>query len=290
MTYVMTGSAISQAITLLPPPRHNMRQDGHEWGLSCLCSSIAAAVEVSLSDTVKAMEETCGNCNPLSMLKCIESCNIWRLKNQFRSIHKKMQEHDFMPRLLNALKNRKGLQGLQIISKNQVTISKLQRELKKLDSYHSQETIAEEYIQPLIDVGLVGEDRGEYFAAVLGQRINELTKRSRSIAECLPPHSEYFEKMVLIALLKEPKTYQALEALIPEGRVARALSRLQSMGLIEAAEKNDRVFFFTTQRNPDKESPSPTERRVHENLPEEGISARRLALRTNIRSGEPTSI
>jgi predicted transcriptional regulator len=248
----------------------------------CNDLAVGPTLQTSLSDTVKEMEETCISCNPLSMLTCIAGCNIWKLKNQFRSINKKMQSRDFMPHLMNVLKNKKRLEALEIISRNQITITKLQQELKKLNNYHGQETLAEDYVQPLIDVGLVDQDQSRYSATTFGQKISELIRRSPGIAEYLPAHSECHEETVLLTLLKEPKTRDALESIIPRGSIARVLSRLQSSELIERPNENDHIFFFRTQRNPNKEKLSPTEKRVYENVPSDGVSARRLAVKANI--------
>jgi predicted transcriptional regulator len=238
--------------------------------------------QASLVEIVKRMKETCNECTPISIMTCISGCSIWRMKNEFRDLHKKMEDADYVTRLLNALKNRKRLQVLETVSKNHTTISRLQQELKKLNHHHSQETIVEEYIGPLIDAGLAAHDVAEYSATLLGQRLSELTKRFPSFVEVLPRHSEGYDEMVLAALVRESKTHEALEELIPLGNVSRVLSRLESAGLVATSKENDYIFFFKTQREPNKESFSPTEKRVYENIHEEGIPARRLAERTDI--------
>jgi predicted transcriptional regulator len=199
------------------------------------------------------------------------------MKNEFRELCKKMKDADFATRLLNALKNRKRLQVLETISKTQSTISRLQQVLKKLDHYHSRETTVEEYIRPLIDVGLAAHDGARYYATILGQKLSDLTRHYPDFVDVLPPHSEGYEEKTLAALLKETMTHESLERLIPARNVPRVLSRLQSSGLITTTKENDHVFFFKTRRNPDKESFSPTERRVYESITEEGVPARRLA-------------
>lgn len=249
---------------------------------SCTGPLDGAMEQASLAETVKRMKETCNECNPLSIMTCISGCSIWRMKNEFRDLHKKMEDLDYMTRLLNALKNTKRLQVLETVSRNHTTISRLQQELKKLNHNHSQETIIEEYIEPLINAGLAAHDVAEYSATLLGQRVNDLAKRFPSFVEVLPPHSEGYEETVLAALLREPKTHEALEELIPLGNIPRVLSRLESAGLVATPKENDHIFFFKTQRDPNKESFSPTAKRVYENIDEEGIPARRLAERTDI--------
>jgi hypothetical protein len=55
-------------------------------------------------------------------------------------------------------------------------MARLQQELKKRGYYHSQQTIAEEYLNPLLEVGLAREDQNRYYATVFGCRLNELIK------------------------------------------------------------------------------------------------------------------
>jgi len=238
--------------------------------------------QTSLADAVTRMEETCKNCNPLSMLTCIADCNVWKLKNEFRGLHKKLQDPDFTTHLLNALKNKRRLQVLEIVSRGRISISRLQQELWKLNHCHSQKTIIEEYVEPLAEVGLAAQDEDKYSATVFGRRLNELTKHFHYVVDVLPPHSECYEETVLTTLLRGPRIHEALEGVIPAGNVARVLGRLQSGGLVKTAKENDYVFFFKTQRNPNREILSPTEKRVYGNVAEDGISARRLAERTNI--------
>ena len=251
--------------------------------MESLTSQLNGTIEqTNLTNTLNRMKETCSKCNPISTVTCIADCNIWRMKNEFRDLHKKMKNKDFMTRLYNALKNTKRLQVLEILSKNHTTLSKLQQELKKPDHYHSQETIIKEYLDPLIEVGLAAHKGDKYFATVLGRRLNEAVMRHFHFAELLPPHSQCQEETVLAAIFGEPKTHEALERLIPPGNVARVLSRLQSTGLVSTKKENDYIFFFKTQRDLSKESVSPTEKKTYENILEEGISARRLAQAANI--------
>jgi DNA-binding PadR family transcriptional regulator len=268
---------------LSPPPFMARAEDVQHMRIENLAdTSMGTMEQASLAETVERMEENCKKCSPLSTLTCIDGCSIWRLKNEFRDLYKKMQDPSFMTNLLNALKNKRRLQLLEIISRSRVSVSKLQQELKKLNNCHSQETIVEEYVGPFMEVGLVTQDRDKYLATILGCRLSELTTRFHEVVESLPPHSECYEEMVLTALLSEPKTRKDLERAIPSGTVTRVLNRLESAGLVRTTKENDYVFFFKTRRNPDKERFSATEKRVYANISEEGISARRLTEKTCI--------
>ena len=236
----------------------------------------------SFADMMIASEETCKNCHPLTPLACVASCSVWKMKNEFRKLCEKMRSPSFMTELMNTLKNARRLQILEIISKGRYSIARLQQELKKQGYYHSRQTIAEEYIAPLIEVGLAEENQKQYCTTHFGCRLNELIKEFGGIKDILPPHSECYEEMALVMLLNEPRTYGDFEGVIPAKSVARVLNRLQRTRLIETSKENDYVFFFQTKRDPNRERLSPTERRVYENTLLEGISARRLAEETRI--------
>jgi len=238
--------------------------------------------KTSLADTVKEWEETCKNCNPLTPITCMSGCKIWKQKSEFRKLYKKMKNPNFMVKLLNTLKNDRRLQILEIISEWCHSIARLQQELKKRGYYHSQQTIAEEYLTPLIEVGLAGEDQNRYYATVFGCRLNELIKDFSDVENVLPPHSECYEETALGMLLDKPKTYEDLKSMIPAKSVARILNRLQKAKLVETTKENDYIFYFQTKRDSNTINFSPTERRIYENIPIKGIPARKLAEKTSI--------
>jgi predicted transcriptional regulator len=238
--------------------------------------------QASLADTVMGLEETCKNCQPLNPTMCVTSCKIWNLKNELRIFYEKMTKPGFTTKLLNALKNKRRLQIIEIVSKGQYSITRLQQELKKLGYYHSQQTIAEEYVAPLIDSGIAQQDQNRYHATVLGCRLAELMKNFQSFEKVLPFHSECYEERALDVLLNGAKTYEDFEANIPTRSLPRVLNRLQTAGLIETTKEKDYVFYLRTKRDSAKTEFSPTEGRVYENVPLEGVSARKLAEKTVI--------
>lgn len=238
--------------------------------------------QTSIGDFVRAMEKTCKNCKPLTPIICISGCKTWKHKNQLRKLHEKTKNPGFMTNLLNTLKNSRRLQVLEIISKENHSITQLQQELRKLGFNHSQQTIVEEYVNPLITVGLADEYQNLYHATLFGRKINGLTEDFDDLEDVLSPHSECYEEITLGVLMKGPRTYEKLKGIIPEKSVARVLSRLQKAALAETSTEKDYIFFFTTKRDPNESGFSPTERRVYENIPKEGISARKLAKEAGI--------
>jgi len=186
-----------------------------------------------------------------------------------------------MANLLNALKNRRRLRILEILSNGRYSIVRLQQKLKKIGYYHSRRTIAEEYVNPLIEVGLVEKNHNKYHTTLLGCKLNESIKDFSAIGGLLPPHSECYEEKAIKALSESPKTYEELKFLIPTESLSRVLKRLQETKLITKDHENSYIF-FKTKRNPQQERLSPTEKRVYEDIPEEGITAKKLSDKTNI--------
>jgi DNA-binding IclR family transcriptional regulator len=244
---------------------------------------IGTAEQTSLAQIVEKWEEICRNCNPLTPIACVTSCKIWMQKNEFRRLCEKIENPAYLRELLNTLKNKRRLQILDVLSKGRYSVVKLQQELKRLGYYHSQGTIANEYLTPLMDVGLVEENlENQYYPTLFGCRLSELTKNSYDLVEVLPPHSECYEENALTVLMHEPKTFKDFECMVPAKSVGRVLDRLQKVELISSPKENDYVFFFRSRRNPSNERFSSTERRVYENIVEEGIPARKLAEKTGI--------
>jgi len=193
-----------------------------------------------------------------------------------------MENPSFIKDLLNVLKNNTRLRILNAIVKGRYSVSKLQEELKRAGHSYSQETINEEYLRPLTEAGLAAEAQEQYYATTFGGRLNELIGNFPEFLKALPAHSECYEEALLNALLSGPKIFEDIAAFISPKVASRILKRLKTMNLIETPKERDYVFFFRSKRDPNKEILSSTERRVYDNISEEGISAKRLAEKTGI--------
>ena len=235
-----------------------------------------------LVEMLRTLDAECRNCAPLSPLKCITRCNVWKLKNELRRLRETMDNPNFIKDLFNVLKNETRLHILNAIVKSHYSVSQLQQELKKAGYTHSQDTINEEYLRPLMDVGLAAEARDEYYATIFGGRLTELLESFPEFVTVLPAHSECYEETLLSALLPGPKTFQEVEEIISPTITSRVLKRLKTVGLIETSEVRDYVFFFKTKRDPKKEALSVTEGKVYDSIPEEGISAKKIAEKTGL--------
>jgi predicted transcriptional regulator/DNA-binding transcriptional ArsR family regulator len=235
-----------------------------------------------LTEMLRTLDAECRKCAPLTPLECITRCNVWKLKNELRRLRETMDAPNFIKDLFNVLKNNTRLHILKAIVKGRYSVSKLQEELKKAGRLHSMDTINQEYLRPLLDVGLAAEAQDQYYATTFGGRLTELVGSFPEFADILPAHSECYEETLLEALLSGPKTLEDVKAFLSPKIASRILKRLKTAGLIETPMERDYVFFFKSKRDSSKESVSATERRVYDNISEEGISAKKLAEKTGI--------
>jgi DNA-binding HxlR family transcriptional regulator/predicted transcriptional regulator len=235
-----------------------------------------------LSSMLKTLDAECRICAPTSPLECITRCQVYKLKNELRKLRETMDNPNYIKELFNVLKNETRLHILKSIVNGRYSVSQLQQELKKTGHSHSQDTINEEYLQPLMSVGLATESRDEYYATTFGGRLTNLLGAFPEFAAMLPAHSECYEETLLRELLSGPKTFEQIETLISSKIASRILKRLRLVGLIETPEERDYIFFFQSKRDPTKETFTETERRVYDALPKEGISAGKLAKETGL--------
>jgi DNA-binding HxlR family transcriptional regulator len=236
----------------------------------------------NLLGLLNSLDAECRNCAPLNPLECVTHCNVWKLKNELRRLHETMDNPNFMKDLFNVLKNETRLHILDAIVRGRYSVSQLQQELKKAGYAHSQDTIKSEYLRPLMDVGLAIEARDEYCATIFGGRLNGVLEGFSGFVNVLPAHSECYEETLLSALLAGSKTFQEVEAFISPKVATRVLKRLKAASLVETSEERDYVFFFKSKRDPKKEKFAVTERKVYNSIPEEGISAKKLAEKTGL--------
>ena len=235
-----------------------------------------------ITDILKTLDQECSNCKPVTPLECITSCKVYKLRNELRRLCETMENPNFMKDLLNVLKNDTRLAILQAIVRGRYSVSKLQRELKKAGKLHSQDTLAEEYLRPLMQVGLAAEAQDQFYATAFGGKLTELMENIPEFTEFLPAHSECYEEDILRSLLSGPKTFEEIKELVPSKIVSRILKRLKTAGLMETPEERDYIFFFRSKRDPHKETLASTESKVYYNIPGDGISAKRLAEKTGI--------
>jgi predicted transcriptional regulator len=154
--------------------------------------------------------------------------------------------------------------------------------MSSLGYKHSQQTILEEYIAPLIEAGLIVQGQNPYNLTLFGCRVNDLVKDFPALEEILPTHSECYEETALESLHDRPRTYEHMRKVVPVKSVGRVLSRLQKSTLVQTSKEKNYIFFFRTRRDTSLERLSPTENRVYQNIPDEGIYAGKLSNRSGI--------
>jgi len=238
--------------------------------------------EKGFTEILRTLDQECKDCAPTSPLECMSNCNVWKLRNEFRKLCETMENPNFMKDLLNVLKNQTRLTILQSIGKSRHSVDKLQLELKQSGYLHSQETIADEYLRPLLRVGLAVESQDQFSATTFGSRLANLIANIPEFTGILPAHSECYEENILRALFDGPKTFEEIKGLVPSKIVSRILKRLKTTGLMETPEERDYIFFFRSKRDLTKEVLTSTESKVYQNIPEDGISAKKLANKTGL--------
>ena len=235
-----------------------------------------------LVDLLKSLGAQCRSCSPLNPLECVTRCNLWKLKNELRSLRETMDNPNFIKDLFNVLKNNTRLHILRSIGKGRYSVDKIQEQLKKAGYSHSRDTINEEYLRPLIQVGLAAETQEQYYATTFGGRLTELLEDFSDFVDILPAHSECYEETLLGEMLSGSKTFEDMAAFVSPKIASRILKRLRTGELIESPEERDYVFFFRSKRDSDKEMLSSAERKVYASIPDDGISVKKLVQKTGI--------
>jgi predicted transcriptional regulator len=235
-----------------------------------------------LVDMLKDLGARCRACAPVNPLECVTRCNLWKVKNELRQLRDRMDDPNYVKELLNVLKNSTRLHILKTIARGRHSVIHLQEELRKAGYSHSRDTISQEYLQPLVQVGLAAEAQEQYYATTFGGKLTEVLEEFSDFVDVLPAHSECYEETLLDAMLTGPKTFEDLATFVSPKIGSRILKRLKTTGLIETPEDRDYIFFFRSKRDPEKEAFSETEQKIYAGIPDDGISAGKLAEKSGV--------
>jgi len=233
-----------------------------------------------LAEIIKQADDVCQYCEPISPMICIERCEIWRTKNEFLEMNGMLCADDHVHNLLNAVKNDRRQKVIEALSERRRSIKGLQEYLKSKGYYHSQHTIASEYVEPLVNAGLVKRDGNKYRLTLYGQKFRDVLNRF-NVGNSLPSNSRCYEEIVLKKLKDGPKSYADLVESVTQKSLSRSLKRLTENGLVTKSKSPDYVFYFRTKKVP-KKAFSPTEKKAYEAIPDVGISARELSKKVGI--------
>ncbi len=228
-------------------------------------------------ENLKSLEDMCKHCTPITPIQCISLCRFYKLKNELRNLRNTMSNPNYTTDFFNVLKNQTRLHVFGAIVNGRCTLAKIQQELKKTGSHQSQYTINEEYIQPLITIGLVTESLSKYNVTTFGVRISELLNGFEEFAEKLPPQSECHEETLLQILLSGPKTCEEIKQIISPTITSRILKRLATAGLVNVPTERNYIFFHKSKRDPSLEELTVSALKVYQAIPDEGIAADKLA-------------
>lgn len=245
-----------------------------QW-LSKIVNNSAELVEI-----LRQADSICRYCEPISPMICIERCEIWRTKNEFLEMNGMLCADEHVLNLLNAAKNDRRQKVIEALSEGMRSIKGLQEYLKSKGHYHSQHTIASEYVEPLVKAGLVKKDDAKYRLTLYGQKFRDVLNRF-NFENPLPPHSRCYEEIVLKKLKDGPRSYADIAKSVTQKTLSRSLKRLTENGLVTKSKTPNYVFYFRTKKVP-KKAFSPTERKVYESIPEVGIPARELSKEAGI--------
>jgi predicted transcriptional regulator len=236
----------------------------------------------TLAGLMKSLEDECRNCAPTTPLECISRCQVYKLKNELRNLREAMGNPNYTKELFNVLKNETRFLVLQTIVEGKCSLEALQAALRKTGLKYSPQSFREEYMLPLIRVGLATEVREEYCTTMFGGRLTELLESCPEFVGLLPARSECYEEVLLQQLLSGSKTFEDIETLVPPKCASRTLKRLRESDLIVTPEERDYVFYFKTIRDISKETVSAAEKKVYDAIQLEGTSAGKLAKESGV--------
>jgi predicted transcriptional regulator len=251
--------------------------ESHQW------VSKAADNRGEFIEILKDAESTCQHCEPTSPTICVETCDIWKTKNEFLEMNGTLCSDNYSNNLLNAVKNDRRQKVVEALSERPRGIAELQGYLRENGYYHSRRTIADTYVEPLKRVGLVKNYGNKYKLTVFGRKFEGVLSKS-GVKDSLPSNSNCYEEIVLRTLEDGPKTYANLAEFVPQSILSRSLQRLAKKAMVTRSESPDHVFYFKTKRVPKKQF-TLTEKKVYDAVPEAGISASELSEKvdTNLR-------
>jgi DNA-binding HxlR family transcriptional regulator len=233
-----------------------------------------------LADILSKADVFCRHCKPASPLHCVERCEIWRTKNEFLEMNKILSRDEHIHNLLNAVKNSRRKEVMDALSERPQGTQSLQGYLRNSGYRHSQRTINNEYVEPLIETGLVKRDGTKYRLTLYGTKLHQILSKF-NIENPLPPHSRCYEEIVLKKLKEKPKSYAELSKSLTQKSLSRTLKRLLETGLITRNPTSEYIFYFRTKKVPKKPF-SPTEKKVYKSIPDTGTSARQLSNKVGI--------
>lgn len=225
--------------------------------------------------------ELCEKCRPTNPIICVELCQIWKLKREYREIAKTLTRPVFMD-VLTITRNEIRLKILKTLIEKSCSKKELKEKLKATGHNQSLNVLSQYYIKPLVDFSLIKEEENLYKITSLGTKMYNILTKSE-IAK-LPVRFSRYDEKILKTLSSGPKSYNELAKTVPRGSLSRKLKRLQISDLVAAPKPSSRIFYYRAKRRPTRRL-SPTEMKIFKALPKEGISIRDLSMKVDLSVG-----
>jgi predicted transcriptional regulator len=236
---------------------------------------------LTMQDALKQAENSCKTCKTSSPIVCVERCDVWRLKSEILSTRQKASEKGHVAHLLNAVKNPRRRRLLDMLCEHPSNLTELQTRMKREGFYHSKSTIGNTYVKPLISAGLVREDGGLFRVTFYGRKVDE-SLHGAEWEKPLPIHSCCYEEVVVEELAQSPKNFNQLAEKVPRKSLSRILMRLRTKGILQLEKLHEDYVFYAKAKGKPGSVLSPTEKRILDILPTQGVAARQLSKEAQI--------
>lgn len=228
---------------------------------------------------LKEIQEICENCRPSSPIMCIELCEIWKLKREYRDEYVALQNKPNLIKLLKAAQHDTRREILEMLLEKPTSLLEIYETLKTPDSPISLNQARNKHIQPLIEATLIHQEDERYYITATGKNIYNILTNFE--LDSYPLHANGHDEEVLRALYSTPHTYNELTDVIPKNAVYRSLNRLQEQGLIVKSEFSGRVVYFATKRRPTRKL-SPVESQIFKALIKEALPVKEISEKVGV--------
>ena len=225
----------------------------------------------------RELRELCENCRSSSPIVCMDLCQIWKLKTEFREVHKNFVKPT-LKELIDITKSDCNIKILEVLIGKPVLLKDLIDVLKIAGFSYDLNTLCNQNIDLLIKLGLVEEENRFCSITPEGRELFSLLKGELARVAV---NIKGVDEDVLLALASSPKSYGKLTKIVPKGSLYRSLKRLQRGGLISRSKQSGRMFYFKAKRRPTRKL-SPIEMKIFKALPKDGVGVKDLSAKVGI--------
>jgi predicted transcriptional regulator len=160
-------------------------------------------------------------------------------------------------------------------------LTELQTRMKSEGFYHSKSTIDGAYVKPLVNAGLVRREGSRLRVTFYGRKVDE-SLHGIEWEKPLPIHSCCYEEIIVEELAKTPKNFNELAQRVPRKSLSRILMRLRNKGILQLEKMHEDYVFYIKAKGKPQTILSPTEKRIFDSLPTQGVAAHQLSMEARI--------